>query len=326
MMPDVDWKSPLKDVYDAAYDAEYYSLMLRKIGLTYAAESNSSQTDQPAPASLAAADRELITTLLDTMHKTGADYTNTFQCLMRVDVLGSDLHSDAASADATVGIEQTTRHRDEVLEMLLKQCATVEEMAESSKPSIPIEQLQMLMLMAQQNPRIAAQLADLSSEIEKEWLRRYRSRLSELVPADIAATYNAEVGSGVKGGSGDEASKHSEAMHVVRPINAQRQETMRQVNPVYILRNWIAQRAIERAEKGDYSDVKELLLRLLDPFEKDESHIQNSQDYASAAASSASNAECTKVAAATGMPGDRIDYKTSYTCKPPPWALDLKVT
>jgi len=45
---------------------------------------------------------------------------------------------------------------------------------------------------------------------------------------------------------------------------------MNQSNPKFILRNYIAQRAIERAEKGDYSEVRRLLGVLEHPFDEKE--------------------------------------------------------
>ena len=46
----------------------------------------------------------------------------------------------------------------------------------------------------------------------------------------------------------------------------QRQESMQQVNPVYVLRNYMAQTAIEAAEGGDYSEVELLLTILSNPY------------------------------------------------------------
>ena len=44
--------------------------------------------------------------------------------------------------------------------------------------------------------------------------------------------------------------------------NEQRRESMQQINPLYVLRNYMAQTAIEAAEAGDFSEV-ELLLKIL---------------------------------------------------------------
>lgn len=45
-----------------------------------------------------------------------------------------------------------------------------------------------------------------------------------------------------------------------------RKQSMDRVNPKYILRNYLAQSAIERAEQGDYSEVDRLMSLLRDPF------------------------------------------------------------
>ncbi|MCF5827379.1 protein adenylyltransferase SelO family protein, partial [Pseudomonas syringae] len=45
-----------------------------------------------------------------------------------------------------------------------------------------------------------------------------------------------------------------------------RQTRMHAVNPLYILRNYLAQNAIEAAEKGDYAEVRRLHQVLCNPF------------------------------------------------------------
>lgn len=48
---------------------------------------------------------------------------------------------------------------------------------------------------------------------------------------------------------------------------AERQAGMRAVNPKYVLRNWLAQRAIDRAQQKDFSEIDRLLRLLRHPFE-----------------------------------------------------------
>lgn len=60
----------------------------------------------------------------------------------------------------------------------------------------------------------------------------------------------------------------------------QRCRAMRAVNPKYILRNYLAQRAIEQAEAGDYREIERLLQILRAPFEDQPEH----DEYASAPA------------------------------------------
>ena len=50
----------------------------------------------------------------------------------------------------------------------------------------------------------------------------------------------------------------------------ERQTKMNGMNPCYILRNWIAQQAIEKAEKDDFSWVRRLEKILQRPYERQE--------------------------------------------------------
>ncbi|MBF8999943.1 protein adenylyltransferase SelO [Vibrio nitrifigilis] len=53
------------------------------------------------------------------------------------------------------------------------------------------------------------------------------------------------------------------------PVSAfLRCEKMRQVNPKFILRNYLAQQAIEQAEQGDYSQIEQLMSVLAKPFDE----------------------------------------------------------
>ncbi|MNO98175.1 hypothetical protein D3C76_899110 [compost metagenome] len=42
---------------------------------------------------------------------------------------------------------------------------------------------------------------------------------------------------------------------------------MHAVNPLYVLRNYLAQKAIDAAEKGDYEEVRRLHTVLTKPFQ-----------------------------------------------------------
>ena len=54
--------------------------------------------------------------------------------------------------------------------------------------------------------------------------------------------------------------------------DASRQQAMDQVNPKYILRNHLAQIAIEKAQKKDFSEVTKLLTILSNPFDEQPEH------------------------------------------------------
>ncbi len=72
-------------------------------------------------------------------------------------------------------------------------------------------------------------------------------------------------------------------------VDSERRAAMHAVNPRYVLRNYLAQQAIEQAEQGDYSEVERLLTVLLRPFDD--------------------------------QPG-----MAAYAAEPPDWARDLAVS
>ena len=55
-------------------------------------------------------------------------------------------------------------------------------------------------------------------------------------------------------------------------IDAERAARMNRVNPKYILRNHLAQRAIEQAQQGDYEEVRRLARVLEHPFDEQPEH------------------------------------------------------
>jgi uncharacterized protein YdiU (UPF0061 family) len=52
----------------------------------------------------------------------------------------------------------------------------------------------------------------------------------------------------------------------IKELNKERLHTIKANSPKYVLRNYIAQDAIAKAEKGDYSEVDALLKRFHDPY------------------------------------------------------------
>lgn len=62
------------------------------------------------------------------------------------------------------------------------------------------------------------------------------------------------------------AMQYRERLGQEQSVDAERQMRMQQVNPAYILRNYMAQQAIVKAEQGDASEVELLLKLLQQPF------------------------------------------------------------
>ncbi|MCU3615309.1 protein adenylyltransferase SelO, partial [Enterobacter hormaechei subsp. oharae] len=59
-----------------------------------------------------------------------------------------------------------------------------------------------------------------------------------------------------------------------------RQARMKAVNPAMVLRNWLAQRAIEQAEQGDYSELHRLHIALRTPFaDREDDYVSRPPDW-----------------------------------------------
>jgi uncharacterized protein YdiU (UPF0061 family) len=68
------------------------------------------------------------------------------------------------------------------------------------------------------------------------------------------------------------AVRYRERLRAEASVDAERRAAMNRVNPKYILRNYLAQQAIERAQNGDYALVRELLAVLEQPFDEQPEH------------------------------------------------------
>lgn len=62
--------------------------------------------------------------------------------------------------------------------------------------------------------------------------------------------------------------------------DSERQQLMQSVNPALVLRNWLAQRAIEAAEKGDMTELYRLHEALRNPFsDRDDDYVSRPPDW-----------------------------------------------
>ncbi|MCS0807689.1 YdiU family protein [Massilia agilis] len=80
------------------------------------------------------------------------------------------------------------------------------------------------------------------------------------------------------------ADKYRERLRTENSDDAARREAMMRTNPKYVLRNYLAQVAIERAQNGDFSEVEKLLSVLQQPFDEqpdNESYAALPPDWAS---------------------------------------------
>ncbi|XP_056429717.1 protein adenylyltransferase SelO, mitochondrial isoform X2 [Hyla sarda] len=240
-------------------------------------------------------DSKLISEFLDSMNHTGSDFTNTFRILSKFSGKDDDI--------------------DGFLDLIIEQCASMEELKVAFKPRMNPRQLSTILMLAQSNPMLFALIEsqnNISQELEriekyeklmqasaedqikdykntwKEWLQKYSARIKK------------EEENAGDGGN----------------FLAKRQKIMNSNNPKHILRNYIAQNAINAAEKGDFTEVRRVLTMLENPYEEGDSFYEVSETLPEEPLEAAATSAC-RSTTVSNIP---------YNSKPPLWASELSVT
>jgi serine/tyrosine/threonine adenylyltransferase len=84
------------------------------------------------------------------------------------------------------------------------------------------------------------------------------------------AFYDSEHSDKVKDGFSLWLTRYGERLQQENSDDEQRKAAMNQINPLYVLRNYLAQLAIDKSEQGDHSAVNELLDVLRTPYDHQE--------------------------------------------------------
>ncbi|KAM4749712.1 protein adenylyltransferase SelO, mitochondrial [Rhinophrynus dorsalis] len=268
-------QSILNEEYDAEFQRHYMQKMRKKLGLIQLELEE---------------DSKLVSDLLEVMNLTGSDFTNIFRLLSKY------------SGDK--------ENIDEFLDLVVQQCASLEELKVAYKPKVDPRQFSMMMMLAQSNPQLFSLFgmnyvnelerihrytklqATSADDIEenkrhwKEWLHKYSVRLE----------------------------KEKENISDSKSLLTERVKTMDSNNPAYILRNYIAQNAIDAAEKGDFTEVQRVLKMLENPYKVEECYQEVPEE----------PSEDDEVASAA-CSSSKISRRP-YNSKPPLWATELSVT
>eukprot|EP00877_Chromochloris_zofingiensis_P003355 jgi/Chrzof1/1301/Cz10g02080.t1 len=102
---------------------------------------------------------------------------------------------------------------------------------------------------------------------------------------------------------------------------------MNSTNPRYILRNWIAQYAIQQAEKGDYTEVNRVLQLLKTPYtDQDDDTAARGNATATAEPAGVSHVDVSSSSTSGKAAADGSDGVMRYDACPPKWAAGLCVT
>ncbi|KAK1887443.1 Protein adenylyltransferase SelO-1 mitochondrial [Dissostichus eleginoides] len=288
------------DEYLDLYNGFYLETMRKKLGLL--------KKDEPE-------DEILITELLQTMHNTGADFTNTFRSLSQI-----SCPTEGEGEEEEELVRKAT-------ELLLQQCASLEELKAANKPTMDTRELAMLLSMAQSNPALFQMISDRATIARQLEILSKLKDLMETSQEELQSKH-AEDWSGWITRYRKRLARELEGQSDVRALQEERVRVMDSTNPRVVLRNYIAQNAIEAAENGDFSEVQRVLKVLQKPFssqpglespawvgrgqttdqgERDEEEEEEEQQQEAASSSTAR----------TPVP---------YDSKPPTWANEICVT
>jgi len=231
----------LESSYDSAYETAYMNKMRKKVGLL---KKN------------LADDTDLIAKLFQVLEQTRADMTNCIRALSRISIPLSGAHLENELKD--------------VVEYLLTQVPSLQELQAMRKRRSTPSQLQMLLSLAAKEPQLLRQLGIDEGYVRDEMAKMEAANavasLTQLQKdhsdraawTDFLTSYRQRLLKEVEGLGEDE----------IIEANAERVRTMNASNPRVILRNYIAQDVIGRAEQGDFQGVRDVLRILRSPYEE----------------------------------------------------------
>lgn len=193
--------------------------------------------------SAADGDDELLQALLEVMEATGADWTVTFRSLCNIPMPPT---SDPEQASHAGGDSATQQQLRPTVDRIVECCATPQQLAA---------------VAMQRSLELGATSAEADVAARSEALRRRAEELGKAAPAakkahDIARwgewlrTYTRRLG---KEDLGDAAAWRAR---------------MRSTNPRVVLRNWVAQEAIDAVEAGDMEVLERVLHAITHPYDE----------------------------------------------------------
>jgi len=250
----------------AEYKADYRRRFRDKLGLLVADEG--------------AADDRLLSWLLDVMQISGADYTNVFRCLSRIEWEASE-----------AACYRPPQAFDAVLEYCLAQCASCEAMLKRAKPLFHPKALARLVEMEHAQPEKLAKFGLDASVVQREVTRAARrDQLSAVTPRDKRLSdadawrswlhaYRLRLfreRCAVLGVGGDAPPAEIDPARgaALQAAAVRRKGAMNGANPRFILRQHIAARVIERAEGNEWTELARVQRLLRRPF-SEQGHTMN---------------------------------------------------
>jgi len=225
-----DSKVILRKFFDQEYEKIFHEKMTQKLGLFKTKDR----------------DATMIKELLHTLEETCADMTNVFRSLSQF--------NNAAQID-------------EFLPKILSQCSDASTWLEKQKPTMPLYELQMYMRLpadvlasvGKSPEMLQKQVALLKKYHELQGLDDAQKKAQdEKAWRSFLQVYADRLSAEFEGMSDEERSE----------AEKKRIQSMNSVNPKFVLRNHLAQDAIEAAEEGDFTEFWSLYNVLKTPFDE----------------------------------------------------------
>ncbi|MEQ2182029.1 Protein adenylyltransferase SelO-1, mitochondrial [Goodea atripinnis] len=242
----------------------------------------------------------------------GADFTNTFRSLSQI------------SCPSERETEQDKEIVKKATELFLAQCASLEELKSANTPTIDPRELAMLLSMAQSNPTLFEMISDRAT-IARQLDRMSKLKvLMETSQEELRARQAQEWTSWITLYRKRLACE-LEGQSDVQVLQEERVRVMNSTNPRVVLRNYIAQNAIEAAENGDFSEVQRVLKVLEKPFSSQpglELPAWVGSHGSTAQGERDEREEQEQRASASSTAIDPVPYDS----KPPAWARQICVT
>ncbi|GAX75938.1 hypothetical protein CEUSTIGMA_g3381.t1 [Chlamydomonas eustigma] len=247
VLPERLTRGVLHEAYDDVYDRLYISLMRKKLGLLKRQEEE---------------DLHLVTDILEAMHQTGSDFTNTFRQLSSIPLPSKNV---SLTADSNGGPEAGSASTA-LLSTIMAHRATKEELVRMADSRMPSANLQMLMLLLHRDPALLHALGTNPQAIARDIERHKRAEEIASTCEDVRLEQDTRIWTSWLQKYEERLRREAEA----GAINRERVQVMNATNPRFVLRNWLAQHAIDLAEKGDFMEVNRLLELLKSPFTEDD--------------------------------------------------------
>uniref|UniRef100_T1JL60 Uncharacterized protein n=1 Tax=Strigamia maritima TaxID=126957 RepID=T1JL60_STRMM len=228
----------------------------------------------------------LFDDFLQLLESSGGDYTNCFRCLSLVSLTGSS---------------------ETVVDQLVSNFSSCERMQNKLKYFLDENGLNLLfnreiedlMSLYESQP-------DILQDMKKN--QKILQEIREMTPGSKSKNDKIKCTKWMK--------EYVKRLHVdargfanVKTYNKKRFDLMNSTNPKFVLRNYLAQNAIHSAENGDYSEVKNLLKIVENPFSDE---IDNTIEISGFSL--------------LNTPTSSKSTNPKYDDLPPDWADDLKVT